>query len=123
MIEPPFPHIGALNAGFLCRCPRCGKGRLFAGFLTIVENCDACGLDLKLADSGDGPAVFIILILGFIIVGMAMVIEVRYQPAMWIHAMIWPPLIIGAALGMLRPFKATMIALQYKHRRDDYAPR
>jgi len=110
------PPISPWHAGFACRCPACGEGRLFRGFLELVARCPVCGLDLGAADSGDGPAVFIILILGFVIVGLALVVEVEFEPPLWLHALIWPPLILGGALLLLRPFKATMVALQYKHK-------
>jgi uncharacterized protein (DUF983 family) len=105
-----------LAAGLLCRCPACGQGKLFDGFLTVRRACARCAADLSAADSGDGPAVFIILILGAAIVAAALVVEARYAPAFWLHAAIWPPLILGGALGLLRPFKALLIALQFRHR-------
>jgi uncharacterized protein (DUF983 family) len=105
--------------GLACQCPRCGQGRLYTGFLTVAERCTACGLDLKKADSGDGPAVFIIFILGFLVVPAALWVESRFAPPMWLHVAIWPPLILGAALGLLRPMKGVLIALQYRHRASD----
>lgn len=109
-----------LRAGLLCRCPACGKGRLFDGFLTVVERCAACGVDLRAHDSGDGPAVFIILILGFVVVGGALAVEMAYAPPLWVHAMIWPPLVLVGSLGLLRPFKGVLVALAYHHRRHTF---
>lgn len=86
----------------------------------MVERCATCGVDLKAHDTGDGPAVFIILILGFVIVGAALVVEVRYEPPLWVHALVWPPLVLGGALGLLRPFKGVMVALAFRHRRDTF---
>lgn len=111
---PPPPHL--LRAALLCRCPRCGRGRLFAGFLEPAPACEACGLDYRFVDSGDGPAVFVILIVGFVVVGAALVTEVKYQPPYWVHAVLWLPLILGLSLGLLRPLKALMIGLQYRHK-------
>ncbi len=105
--------------GLSCKCPRCGQGRLYTGFLTVAERCTACGLDLKKADSGDGPAVFIIFILGFLVVPAALWVESRFAPPMWLHVAIWPPLILGAALGLLRPMKGVPIVLQYRHRASE----
>lgn len=102
------------------RCPQCGKGRLFDGFLAVAPRCTSCGLDLSKHDSGDGPAVFVILILGFIVVGLALWVELAYEPPFWLHLVLWLPLIVILGLGMLRPLKAGLIALQYKHRREDY---
>ncbi len=106
----------AILAGLSCRCPRCGRGKLFQGFLTLRPRCEACGLDYDFADSGDGPAVFIMLLAGFIVVGAALITEVVYQPPYWVHAVLWLPLILIVTLGPLRPMKGLMIALQYHHR-------
>ncbi len=80
------------------------------------QECPACGLDYSRVDSGDGPAVLIILILGFVVVGLALWVEVRFEPPMWVHLLLWIPLIIVGSFGMLRPFKAVLIALQYRHK-------
>jgi uncharacterized protein (DUF983 family) len=103
-------------AGLSCRCPRCGKGKLFDGFLTLRPRCEVCGLDYGFADAGDGPAVFIMFLAGFIVVGAALITEVVYQPPFWVHAVLWLPLILLVTLGPLRPMKGLMIALQYHHR-------
>lgn len=108
--------ISPFLAGLLSRCPSCGKGRLFSGFLTLPEKCDKCDLDYGFADAGDGPAVFIILIVGFIVVGGAMYVELKYQPEYWVHAVLWLPLTLILGLGLLRPFKAVLVALQYKNK-------
>ena len=107
--------MSALSTGLACRCPRCGRGRLFRGFLSVVPACESCGLDLTGADSADGPAVFIILIVGALVVALALVTEVLFSPPIWVHMLLWGPLIIVASLGVLRPAKALLIALQYKH--------
>ena len=103
-------------AGLSCRCPRCGNGKLFTGFLTVRPRCDRCGLDYGFADSGDGPAVFIMFLAGFIVVGAALVTEILYHPPYWVHAALWLPLIAIVTLGPLRPMKGLMIALQYYHK-------
>jgi uncharacterized protein (DUF983 family) len=108
--------VSPLLAGLLCRCPRCGKGRLFQGFLTMPAACPACGLGYGIFDPGDGPAVFVILIVGFVVVGLALWTEVRYEPPYWLHLVIWLPLVVVLSLGLLRPFKATLIALQYRNK-------
>ncbi len=104
-----------LSAGLRGRCPRCGRGRLFAGYLTVAPRCAVCGLDFSQVDSGDGPAVFIILIVGFLVVGAALVTEILFHPPYWLHLVLWIPAILGGSLGLLRPLKATFIALQYRH--------
>jgi uncharacterized protein (DUF983 family) len=107
---------GAIAAGLSCRCPRCGQGRLFAGFLKLQPRCERCGLDFGFADSGDGPAVFIMFLAGAIVVGAALVTEMLFQPPYWVHAALWLPLIVLVTLGPLRPMKGLMIALQYYHK-------
>jgi uncharacterized protein (DUF983 family) len=113
--ETGYAPVSPLSAGLRCRCPRCGKGKLYDGFLTVAERCTFCGLDLRAQDSGDGPAVFVILLLGFVVVGLALWVEVTYMPPYWVHAVLWLPTIVVGALAMLRPLKALMVALHYKH--------
>jgi uncharacterized protein (DUF983 family) len=115
MNDQPHLAVSPYVAGLTSRCPRCGKGKLFSGFITLRPNCEACGLDYSFADSGDGPTVFVILISGFIVVGGMLLVEVMYQPPFWLHAIIWTPLILLMTLGPLRPMKAGLIALQYHH--------
>jgi uncharacterized protein (DUF983 family) len=92
---------------------------VFDGFLTVAESCSACGLDLSKADSADGPAVFVIFILGFLLVPLALLFEAMVEPPLWLHVLIWPPLILGGSLALLRPMKGVMIALQYHHKASD----
>jgi len=109
---PERPVASALRA----RCPRCGQGKLFAGFLQLAPSCDHCGLDYSFADSGDGPAVFIVLIVGFVVVAAALIVEVTWGWPYWLHAVVWAPLVIGLSLGMLRPLKGWFIGMQYRHK-------
>lgn len=108
--------VSPLSAGVLCRCPRCGRGRLFRGLLTVVPVCDVCGLDLTAQDSGDGPAVFVILIVGALAVALAFLVEMRFAPPSWVHLVYQLPFILGLSILLLRPLKALLIALQYRHR-------
>ena len=114
-----FPAVSPLRAALYCRCPRCGKGPLFKGFLAVRNQCPVCGLDYSFADSGDGPAVFIMLIVGFIVTGGALIVEILYSPPYWVHALLWVPLSIGLPLLILRPFKALLIALQYANKASE----
>src|SRR6201985_3526570 len=102
--------------GLACKCPRCGKGRLFSGFLTLRTQCDACGLDYTFIDAGDGPAVFVILIAGAIVVFAALIVEVKFQPPFWVHAALWLPLTLITTILPLRSMKSLLIALQYHHK-------
>ncbi len=113
------PCRSPLRAGLACKCPRCGQGPLYNGFLSVTERCSVCGLDLQKADSGDGPAVFIIFILGFLVIPLALLFEAKVAPPMWLHMAIWPPLILGGALGLLRPMKGLFIALQFRNKASE----
>jgi uncharacterized protein (DUF983 family) len=105
-----------IGSGLRGRCPRCGQGRLFWGFLTLRPACEHCGLDYGFADAGDGPAVFVILFAGAVVVFAALMTEVVYQPPYWLHAVLWLPLILIVTLAPLRPIKGLLIALQYHHK-------
>jgi uncharacterized protein (DUF983 family) len=89
--KPPSPII----AGLTGRCPRCGKGRLFNGFLSLAPRCEVCGL---------------------VVAGSALVVELLYGPPYWVHVLLWGPLILLTTLGPLRPVKGLLIALQYHHK-------
>jgi uncharacterized protein (DUF983 family) len=114
MTDTASPSL--LKSALLCRCPRCGEGRLFAGFLDPAPRCEACDLDYRFVDSGDGPAVFVILVVGFVVVAAALITEVKYAPPYWVHAVLWVPMILILSLGLLRPLKAAMIGVQYRHK-------
>jgi uncharacterized protein (DUF983 family) len=116
----PDTLSAALRAGFAVRCPRCGRGRLFRGFLTLRSDCEVCGLNLEAHDVGDGAVSIIILIVGFFAVGGLLIMEVAYEPPAWVHLVIWLPFALAAVLALMRPVKATMIGLQYKYRRDEF---
>jgi uncharacterized protein (DUF983 family) len=110
--EKPSPYV----AGLLGRCPNCGEGHIFSGFLTLRPCCEVCGLDYGFADAGDGPAVFVIMIAGFIVCGAALFVEMCYAPPLWVHAVLWVPLVLLTTIGPLRPLKGLLIALQYHHK-------
>jgi len=112
--------LGAtLWAGITGHCPNCGRGKLFAGYLALASRCNVCGLDYDFADSGDGPAVFVILVTGSIVVGAALIVEVLYSPPYWVHALAWGSLSIILPLVLLRSFKGVLIALQFKHKAEE----
>ncbi len=119
-VERPAPTVlqSALR-GVACRCPRCGEGKLYAGFLTLAPRCEACGLDYAFIDVGDGAAVFMILLGGAIVVGCALIVEVKYQPPFWLHAALWIPLVLATTLLPLRSMKALLIALQFHHKAQE----
>lgn len=120
MAETWHPAPSPFSAGLRCRCPACGKGKLYDGLLTVAPRCNSCGLDLGAHDSGDGPAVFVIFIVGFVVVALAYVVEMMFEPPLWAHAAIWIPVITGLSILLLRPAKAILVALHYKHLRHEY---
>lgn len=102
-----------LLAGLRGRCPNCGSGRLFSGFLTVAPVCDHCGYDLAKADSGDGPAVFVILIAGFLCAFAMLFVEMAYRPPIWVHLVVFLPLTLAVCIGLLRPLKGALLAAQF----------
>lgn len=108
--------VDPVRAGLSGRCPRCGEGRLFKGFLGVAERCGNCRLDYSFADSGDGPAVFVILLVGFVVVGLALWLEVNHGPPLWLHFLLWIPLTVILSLAALRAMKGLLIVLQYRNK-------
>lgn len=108
-IKSPSPLITGLQG----RCPKCGHGKLFDGFLQTADKCDHCRLNYAFFDSGDGPAVFVIFLTGILVVLAALTVELKYQPDYWIHAALWLPMTLILGLGLLRPAKGLLLALQY----------
>jgi uncharacterized protein (DUF983 family) len=106
---------GVLQAALFARCPRCGQGQLFGGFLTVAPRCTVCGLDFSHFDVGDGATVFVILLAGIVVAGGALIVETAYSPPYWVHAVIWLPAIFIVVFGGLRLVKAVLMVLQYKH--------
>jgi uncharacterized protein (DUF983 family) len=114
--DTPVSVYQSAIRGIACKCPRCGRGKLYQGFLTLRPACERCGLDYAFIDAGDGPAVFVILIAGFIVVAAALIVEVKYQPPFWVHAALWIPLVLAVTLWPLRALKSLLIALQFHHK-------
>jgi len=111
----------AFSTGLACKCPRCGRGQLFAGYLTLAAQCEVCQLDYSKADSGDGPAVFLIFILGALAVLLAYLMLYVLALPEWISWLILVVGVIGGALLLLRPAKAIMVALQYRNRAGEFS--
>ena len=109
-------RIDTIRAGLLCRCPRCGRGPLFSGFLKVVDRCEACGFDFTRLNTGDGAAIFIMQIAGGIVVFGALFAMIAWDPPIWLLLMVTLPLVAGLSLGLMRPGKGVMIALQMRNR-------
>ena len=110
-----YPPVEPIAAGIKGCCPRCGQGRLFDGFLKVTPRCANCGLDNSFADSGDGPVVFVILIVGFVVLGAALWMEVNLNPPLWVHFLLWIPIAIVFSLALTRMLKGILITLQYRN--------
>ncbi len=108
-----------LQVALGCRCPRCGKGKLYRGLLEIRDRCDVCGLDLRENDTGDGAAAGVTLVLGAFIVALAFWVEFRFEPPVWVHVMLWPVIAVLGAIWLTRIAKAALVAMQFRHRSSE----
>jgi uncharacterized protein (DUF983 family) len=105
-------------AGALGRCPRCGQGALFKGFLGLQPACSACGVSFAASENSEGPAVFIILIAGFLMAFGALFHMIAFNPPVWVLLVVWLPLSVVVCLGLLRPMKGLMVASQLANASD-----
>ncbi|MGO4573488.1 DUF983 domain-containing protein [Microvirga sp. 2TAF3] len=112
---PPNPIV----AGLMGRCPRCGKGHLFQGYLTLRPSCEVCDLDYAFADTGDGPAFFVMSIVGIVVVALALWAEFTFEPPLWLHIVMWFALSVILSVALVRPLKGVMVALQYHHKAEE----
>ncbi len=110
-----YPPVDPVSSGLKGHCPRCGQGNLFDGFIKLKPACSNCGLDYGFADSGDGPVVFVILIVGFLVVGSALWMEVNVNPPLWVHFLLWIPLATVLTLVTMRMLKGVLINLQFRN--------
>jgi uncharacterized protein (DUF983 family) len=117
-----LPDTKMFTLALAQKCPRCGQGDLYLPGIaaTLHDRCASCGLDLKRNDAADGPAVFLIFILGFLLVPAALLLESLAHPPLWVHGVLWTVVALSITIGSLRPIKAYIIALQYKHRASDW---
>lgn len=117
MSEPDLRDLPSLlSVGIRGRCPRSGGGALFKDFLTLEPRCEACGLDYGFADSGDGPAAFIMMIAGAVVLGSALITDAYYEPPLLMLAVIFLPLMLIVSLALMRPTKGLLIASQFRNK-------
>lgn len=112
--DPALPNPAL--TGLAGHCPRCGKGHLFRGYLTLRPSCEVCGLDYSFADTGDGPAFFVMSIVGIVVVALALWVEFAFEPPIWLHIVMWFSLSVILSIALVRPLKGLMVALQYHHK-------
>jgi len=110
---PPRPIGQSIRRGLAARCPACGKGHLFNGYLRVNDNCPACGEDLSHHRADDAPPYFTILIVGHFLVGLVLTVEKLWAPPLWIQLSIWLPLTVIMSLALLRPIKGAIVGLQW----------
>ncbi len=116
MSETERPRVAPFTRTVLrSRCPRCGNGPLYNGYLKVRASCLECSLSFDAFNTGDGPAILVMFPVGFLVVGLALWVEVNYQPEYWVHAALWLPLALVLSLVLLRLFKTALSYVQYKH--------
>jgi len=116
MTDVQYPRLSTLSTGLRCRCPRCGEGPLLTGYLTIRDSCPECGLDYSFADPADGPAFFVMSLVGVIGMMALMAFDFMVHPPIWVHLVVTMPLLTLMCLAILRPFKGWMVSEQYIHK-------
>ena len=114
-----FAPVDPVKAGLTASCPRCGQGRLFDGYSKVKPRCSNCGLDYSFADSGDGPAIFVILLAGFLCAFTMLFVEMAYKPPIWVHLVVFLPLTLAVCIGLLRPLKGVLLAAQFANKASE----
>lgn len=114
-----YPPVSPVGAGLAGRCPRCGKGHMFAGFIKLADRCAICQLDFSKENVGDGAAPLIMLLVGAFATIFVLWLEFTFQPSTWMYVLVVPPVILVPGLALIRPLKGLLIALQYHHRAGD----
>jgi len=118
-MKQSFTSVSPFSAGLRYNCPCCGIGCLFRGSLSVDGNCDVCSLHLEVEDRDDGQAIFVIFVIGPFVVGLAVWHEMSFASPYWLYLAIWPPFVFIGSITLIRQFKATLIALQCRHKAGD----
>ena len=111
--------VPIVRAAMRSRCPRCADGPLFAGMTAFAPHCPACGLDFRQFNVGDGPAAFLILVVGGIITALAVILQIKAEPPFWVHVILWVPLTAAAVVGGLRATKAWLLQAEYRRKASE----
>ena len=119
---PARPKWRSIRRGLCGHCPNCGTGKMFRAFLKVADCCPVCGEALHHHRADDAPAYFVILIVGHVVVPLALVVEVAYSPPYWLHAVLWLPLTIGLAVGLLQPIKGAIVGWQWANYMHGFDP-
>ncbi|MBN8832292.1 MAG: DUF983 domain-containing protein [Sphingomonadales bacterium] len=110
------PATPLVRAAIAARCPRCETGPLFDGWVSFAPRCRACGLDLESFNVGDGPAAFLILIVGALVTALALMVQLGANPPFWVHILLWVPLTTALVILCLRLSKAGLLILEYRNK-------
>jgi uncharacterized protein (DUF983 family) len=110
----PVSLLKALKRGFAMRCPDCGRGHLFGRFLKVIDRCEVCGEDFTPQRADDFPAYLVIVVVGHVVVPALLAVEVAYAPPAWLQLLIWLPITLVSALGLLQPTKGAIVSLQWQ---------
>ena len=113
MTDNYYPTLSPLTTGLAAKCPRCGRGKLFDGYLTVAKSCRKCGLSFAFADSGDGAAWFVMLFVSVVGVGSILGVEIAYSPPLWVHLLLAVPILVVMPLILLRPVKGVLLCQQW----------
>src|SRR4029450_6507 len=111
--QPYFPHLSPVSTGLRGKCPRCGRGELFSGYLAVAQRCSACGLSFDFADAGDGAPWFVVLISRAAAVAAALIVELNWTPPYWVHGVVALGFAVLLPLLLLRPVKGMLLCQQY----------
>jgi uncharacterized protein (DUF983 family) len=117
--EPFYPPISPIKTGLKGKCPRCGRGELFDGYLTVADRCRNCGLSYAFADAGDAAPWFVMLVSGAVAVAAALLVEFNWRPSYWVHALVALVFAVGLPLLLLRPVKGMVLCQQYRTRAEE----
>lgn len=122
MNEEYFPRQSSIATGLRCACPRCGRGPLYTGLLTFRDRCPACDFDYSRLNADDGAAFFVIVLFSALVIPFAAWFQAAVEPAVWVHFVIWIPIIVVGTVFLMRIVKAWLVAEQFKHKVDDADP-
>jgi uncharacterized protein (DUF983 family) len=111
----------SMARGFMCRCPSCGKGRLFRAFLKVADTCPNCGTDLHHQRADDAPPYFTMMIVGHILIPSVVIVERVWHPEIWLQLAVWLPLTVFLTIGLLQPVKGAIVGLQWALRMHGFA--
>ncbi|RUM26620.1 DUF983 domain-containing protein [Rhizobium vallis] len=118
-MDTEYPPLPPMQTGIRGRCPRCGQGHMFQGFLTLRPECEACGLDYSFADPADGPAFFVICFACIPSVLLGVWLEVAFSAPVWVQLLVTGPFMLATCIPPLRPLKGWLVASQYFYKAEE----